>query len=83
MFDAVCVSKADLPTVQALIQSKPDLVSLGGGSEMFDAVCVSKADLPTVQALIQSKPDLVSLGGGEGVKCLMLSARLIYPQYRP
>ena len=49
---------------------------------MFDAF--SKADLPTVQALIQSKPDLVSLGGGgEGVKCLMLSARLIYPQYRP
>ena len=46
---------------------------------MFDAF--SKADLPTVHALIQSKPDLVSLG--KGVKCLMLSARLIYPQYRP
>ena len=73
MFDAF--SKADLPTLQALIQSKPDLVSLGGGSEMFDPF--SKADLPTVQALILSKPDLVSLG--EGVKCLMLSARLIYP----
>ena len=29
MFDAF--SKANLPTVQALIQSKPDLVSLGGG----------------------------------------------------
>ena len=28
MFDAF--SKADLPTVQALIQSKPDLVSLWG-----------------------------------------------------
>ena len=61
MFDAF--SKADLPTVQALIQSKPDLVSLGEGSEMFDAF--SKADLPTVQALIQSKPDLVSLWGRE------------------
>ena len=57
LFDAF--SKSDLPTVQALIQSKPDLVSLGGGSEMF--IAFSKADLPTVQALIQSKPDLVSL----------------------
>ena len=46
---------------------------------MFDAF--SKADLPTVQALIQSKPDLVSQGGR--VKCLMLSARLIFPQYMP
>ena len=43
MFDAF--SKADLSTVQALIQSKPDLVILGEGSEMFDAF--SKADLPT------------------------------------